>query len=155
VVVADQFGDEHLAGRVVHHRDETEQHRNQVDVPDLGCSGQREETQRGREGCRRRLGDHQQPALRVAIGDHPAEQAEDQHRQELQGDGDADRGDAPAQLEDQPVLRDPLHPQSGGTDDLGAEEEPVVAYGQGGQRVRPLATRDGMSKSVDCVGLAE
>ena len=110
-------------------RDETEQGGDQVDVPDLCRSGQREESQQGRQGCGSRLGDHQQGALGVAVGEQPTDQAEDQHRQELQGDGYADRGDTPAQLQDQPVLRDPLHPQSGGRNRLRAEVEPIVPYG--------------------------
>ena len=85
------------------------------------------------------LGDHQDPALGEAVGDHAAEQAEDQHRSELQRHGEADRADVSGELQDQPVLGDPLHPQTGGGHDLRAEVEPVVAHLEGAERLRPAS----------------
>ena len=77
------------------------------------------------------LGGQEQGAARVAVGDHAAVQAEQQGRRELQGEGDADRGRAVGELQDEPVLRDPLHPGPGVAKDLRGGEEAVVADGEG------------------------
>jgi hypothetical protein len=54
------------------------------------------------------------PALRVAVGEDAAPHADEQHGQELQAGRDAERGAAAVrELEDQPVLRDALHPRAG------------------------------------------
>jgi hypothetical protein len=78
-------------------------------VPQLDRAGQVEHCQHEGEHGHRGLRAEQQPALVVAVGQHPAVEAEQQHRQELQAGGDAERdARAAGQVEHQPVLGDPL-----------------------------------------------
>jgi len=59
---------------------------------------------------------------------------EQQHGQELEAGGDAERRAAAAgELEDQPVLGDALHPGAGVRDDAARGVEPVVAVAEGAE----------------------
>src|SRR5690606_18284803 len=89
---ADELGDEGLAGRVVDDGGQAERERGDVDVPDLDAVGEREDGQhQGGEG-HRGLGDEQGGALAQPVDEDASVEAEQQHRQELQGRGDADGG---------------------------------------------------------------
>ena len=62
-----------------------------VDVPDLHDAGDVEHAEDDTDGRHEALGDDQDLALRVAVGERPGERGEHQHRQELQAGGDAER----------------------------------------------------------------
>ncbi len=87
-------------------------------MPHLDRAAERQDRQRDREDGGERLRDHEQHALGVAVRDHAAEQPEQQHGRELHRDRDPDGGDAAGELEDEPVLRDALHPDRGRRDDV-------------------------------------
>ena len=78
----------------------------------------------------------QQAALVEAVGEHAAPRPEQQHRQELQRGDDAERGAVlVGQLEDEPRLRDVLHPRAADRDRLPDEVEAVVAVAERRERV--------------------
>ena len=84
------------------------------------------------------LGDLQRLALGEVVGQHAGEQSEDQDRQELGGRHHAEPERVVGQLEDEPGLRDLLHPGPDERDRLTAEEQPVVAVAEG---AHPAADR--------------
>ena len=87
------------------------------------------------------LGDLEQPALGEPVGDHAGVRREQQHRQELQPGGDAERGAAGARkAQHQPVLGDALHPGA----DVGhhaADERTAGSWGCAGSRKVGLSGR--------------
>ena len=129
-VGADHLDHEALPGRVVDRVDRAHREDREVDHPgrDDAGAGDREEADRGER--HQRLGHHQQPPLREAVGEQPAPGAEEEHRQELQRRGQADRDAAAGQAEDQPERGDRLHPVAGERDDLPGEVAPVVGDGE-------------------------
>ena len=133
-VRADDLDHEALPGRVVDRvrgaaqEDEGEDHPRLDDARD----GEREERQRRHR--HRRLRDQQEPPLREPVGQQPAPGADQQERQELQRRGEADVDARSGQGEDQPHLRDDLHPVPGQGDDLAAEEAAVVRDLERGER---------------------
>ena len=56
------------------------------------------------------LGGEEQSALVDPVGDQPAEGTEEEHREELQTDHDAEVDTTAGQVEDQPGLGHRLHP---------------------------------------------
>ena len=86
-----------------------------------------DEGQHHRDG----LGRDQRLALRELVGDHAAEQAEDDHRPELGDRHEPEPERVVGQLEDEPALGDLLHPGPDERDQLAAEEQPVVAMAEG------------------------
>ena len=90
-----------------------------------------------REDAHQRLGDDEQPALVVAVGEHAAVHAQQQGGAELQRGDQAERDAAVVgELQHQPVLADALHPGAGQADQVGRGEEPVVAHPQRAERAR-------------------
>ena len=65
-----------LPGRVVHDGDQAERERQRVDLPDPHRAGERQHAEDQGEAAHGRLGGHQDAALGVPVGDHPAPQAE-------------------------------------------------------------------------------
>ncbi len=126
--------DERLARRVVDGVDRAADEHEPVDHPDLDGAGQGQREQRQRGDGHQRLRDHQQAALVVAVGEHAAEDAEEQDREELEAGGDADRDAGAGQLHDEPHLGDDLHPVADQRDDLAGEVAPVVGDLERGQR---------------------
>ena len=95
--------------------------------------GEQAEDQRGHGHAE--VGHLQQPSLGDPVGDHAGERREQQERQELETGGDADGGAAVAgQLEDQPVLGDPLHPGADVRHDAAGGVPAVVRVGEGAER---------------------
>ena len=86
--------------------------------------GEHAEDEREHRGDR--LGDHQQLALVDAVGERARPGPEEQHRAELEPDGDAEVDAAAGEVQDEPVLRHRLHPGAAHRDDLAEEEQPVV-----------------------------
>ena len=135
VVRADHLHDEGLPGRVVERGAQTEQGREDEDVPDRDDAGEVEHAERDRDQAHERLGEDQQLALGVAVGEHPAPRAEEQHRQELQPGGDAERDAVVVgELDDQPVLGDALHPGADVRDHAPGVVDAVVAVAQRAER---------------------
>ena len=64
----------------------------------------------------------------------PPQAPKHQHRAELEAHGDAEVHGAAREVEDQPVLRDRLHPGAAHGDDLAEEEQPVVVDAQRAER---------------------
>ena len=129
--LVDHLGDERLAGRGVEGRADAEDERQQVDVPDLDDAGHGDQAEHQRGAGHHRLGDLEQPALGEAVGDHAGVRREQQHGQELEAGGDAERRAAAAgELEHQPVLGDALHPGAGVADDAAGGVLAVVGVVQ-------------------------
>ena len=100
-----------------------------VDLPELHGAGHVEQAESEREHAHRRPG--RRPASGACRSGPRAPRPTGPKRstgQELQRGDDAERDPAVAgQVEDQPVLRDPLRPGAGQADDLATGEQPVVA----------------------------
>ena len=107
--------------------------------PQLHRPGRDQRAQGHRERAGERLGHGEQAPLVPAVGDHAGPRADQHGRQELQRDGHAQQRARAGQLQDQPRLRDLLHPVAGERDRLRGEVEAVVARAQGRER---LAGRD-------------
>ncbi len=99
----------------------------QVDHPDLHQVGHHQDAQRQGEDERHDLGHDERLTLGQGVGDDAAEEAEDEHRQELAGGHDAQRERVVGQRQHQPALGDRLHPGADQRDQLAGEEEPEVA----------------------------
>ena len=77
------------------------------------------------------LGDDQRPPLGQGVRDQPAEQAQDQHRQEGEGGHEAEDERVAGEVQDEPCLGDLLHPGADERHQLADEEQPVVAVAEG------------------------
>ena len=130
---ADHLGDERLPDRGLDRVGDTEQDREAEDVPELHQVGDHEHrTSPTREDGPEGVGDQQQDALVVPVGEPSGEEAQQQHRGELQGGDDPERArGVVGEFEYQPVLRDEHHPDADHLDQLSGGEEPVVANRQG------------------------
>ena len=76
----------------------------------------------------------EQPPLRLPVGDQPGVRRDEQERQELQAGRDAERGAGVGELENQPVLGDPLHPGAGVADQTAHRVDAEVADREGLER---------------------
>ena len=140
IVAPDQAHHEGLSYRRVERGGEPGDEPEERDLPVLGAPGQDEERQRPRLAREDRLGGDQQPPRRPAIGDHPREGREQEDRPELERSKEPQLERRVRQLEDQPGLRDGLHPGAHGRDELREEEDaepPVV------ERAKPAWKRHG------------
>ena len=100
-------------------------------MPQLDVARHVEHAEGQGQHAHHRLRDDEHPPLAASVGDHAAVEPEEQHRRELQAGRDADRGSGVVrQVQDEPILRDPLHPCACERDDLSGCEQPVVAYGE-------------------------
>ena len=97
------------------------------------------------------LGPEQDATLRQGVRQDAGEQAEDHDRDELGGRHDAQPDRVVGQLEDEPGLRDLLHPGPDERDRLAGEEQPVVAVAEGAQPVR-RARRRGLNVARPIIG---
>ena len=106
-------------------------------MPDLDPLAQGQHGKdRGQDGGHR-LAQHEDLPLRETVRHHAGPRAEEQGRQELQGHGDADGGDGTGELEHQPVLGDPLHPERNHGDEVPDREDAEVADLQRNEGVAP------------------
>src|SRR5699024_4090108 len=106
----------------------------QVDVPDLCRTSGGENTQTHREHPHGALREDQQASFVDPVHDRTAQEAEEEHRQELERRGQTESDSAPAtELEDQPVLGDALHPGTGVGQKLTQGVQAVITYGQGSE----------------------
>ena len=134
VLGADHLQHEGLADGVVDRRHQSEAGGQHVDLPELdGVGGDEHAEDEGGDG-RRELGDEQHPALLEPVHQDAPERAEEQDRQELEGDDQAEGGAGAGQLEDQPGLADGLHPRAAHGDGLADEVQAVIADLQRGER---------------------
>ena len=111
VARAHELVDEDLAGRLVQHGDQAQDQGDHVDVPDLDPLAERQHGEDRRQHRGHGLAQHEDLPLREAVRHHAGPRAEEQRGKELQRHGDADGGDGTGELEHQPVLGDPLHPE--------------------------------------------
>ena len=147
--VAHHFVHEHLAGRAVQGAGDAQQDAAGVDnfdrdapagVPDGEAAGQD-----GGDG----LAKEKDAALGKEIHHHAAERPHHQQGQELQCHGNAHRRRASGQLQHQPVLGKPLHPDAGAARELDAHEDAVVALHE---RPVPAAAAVRLSGGLDGSG---
>ena len=82
------------------------------------------------------------------VGNDAAEQAQDQHRRELGGGYEAQRDRVVGELEDQPALRDALHPRADQRDQHAREEESEVAVAERPHAVGQAHPADGLALAV-------
>ena len=123
--------------------------------------GDVEHTEHEREQRQGALRDEQQAALVEPVGEHPAPHTEEHGRPELQRGDDAERGAGVGELEDEPVLRDALHPRAGERDQLTRRVQAVVAHAQraehaavgGSRRGRGGCSRRHCSASLSRIGM--
>jgi hypothetical protein len=125
---------ERLPGGVVEDGREAADERPDQHVPGLDVPGERQHRE-GRGGeAEHRLGDHEHLAARVPVGDDATDQAEREHRHELQGHREADQRGGARQAEHEPVLRDAGGPPGGVGQHLRRDVEAEVPHAQRGDR---------------------
>ena len=117
-----ELGDGRLPHRVVDGGRDTEDEGEEIDVPDLRAAGQDEGRGQHRHCRHRGLGDLQEAQLGEPICEEPAVQPEEQGGQKLTGRGDAHGDRAACHRQHQPVLGDPLGPDSCARQEQTAEE---------------------------------
>jgi hypothetical protein len=105
----------------------TEQHREHEDHPDLDDGGRGQDREDHRQDHHRGLDRDQGLPLGQDVGEDPGEQAEDHDRQELGARNHTQPERVAGQGQDQPPLRDLLHPGADEGDRLAAEEQAVIA----------------------------
>ena len=131
IVPAHHLQHERLASGVVHGGHQAKSERENIHMPDGDHTAHVQHPEGERHQRHAQLGGNEQATLRVPVGEHPAPQPEEQHRQELQAGGDAQGGPAAVgQLEDQPVLGDTLHPGADIGYECASEPAPVVRHRQ-------------------------
>src|SRR6266511_1347558 len=117
---------ERLARGRIQHLHEPHQRGDHVHVPGARDTRQRDRGDRRREKHLRHLSaDHGSPRVEP-VHDHARHKAEERERHELAERQDPDRDRRVGEREDEPGLRNALHPRAGHGDDLADEEEPVV-----------------------------
>ena len=95
-----------------------------------GDAGDRRDPEHQRECRLTRLRAEQQAALVDPVGDGARPRSEDEDRQCLERDGDAQRRARRRELQDQPRLRHRLQPRPRDRDQLAGEVQAVVAGGE-------------------------
>ena len=111
-----------------------------------------EEDERGQRERRRHLDvlrAEQQPPAIVAIGDDAADEREEQDRQlaEEVVEPEVERG--LREVEDEPALRDLLHPRADGRGEGAEPEHPEIAIGECGERAVQERRSEGAEASAD------
>ena len=128
----DCAGDHGLAGGVVDRSGGTQNEGEGVDPADAGVAGDHDGgQQRGRDGADRGRYLHD-AATTETISQHTGERGDENERDELQRRGQAQGGGvATGDVQDEPVLRDALHPSTAGGHELTREVPAVVAATEG------------------------
>ncbi|CPU65421.1 Uncharacterised protein [Mycobacteroides abscessus] len=105
-------------------------------MPQLDVPGQHERAETEREQSHRALGGHEEPTAWQPVGEQARPRGQGEHGCELQrgDDADGDAGVVGEVAEDEPVLRDALHPGADVRDERGAEPDAVVVVLEGGER---------------------
>ena len=129
------LGDERLASRVVDSGDHPHGEREGVHVPELRGAGDDEHTEDEAVEGEQALGDEEDPALRVAVGDGTGERREEEEGEELQAGDVAEvaRGVVGEDGEDEPVLGYPSHPGPDVGEERAAGVDAVVADLEGAE----------------------
>jgi len=109
----DHLVDEYRSRRTVEHLQRSDRKHEGVDHEQIGVAGDRDDGEHEVQGRDDQLAEDEHRALLVPVGDHAGVRAEDQRRQELEGDRQPDEGDASGDLEHEPVDRDALCPARG------------------------------------------
>jgi hypothetical protein len=114
-------------------------------VPDADDVEENERGQDERAGQLDGLGADQQVAAIVAVGDHAADQRQQQDRQFADEAVEAEVEGRTADGQHQPVLRDLLHPGAGRRQDVGGPQQPEVL-----RRERRSEARQPARRRRDC-----
>jgi len=131
-----QLRGERAPGRLLEGRRDAMDEHQRVDVPerDVAAHDQQPEDERLEETDG--LADEQEVALGPAVGEHAADQGEDEDGDVLEGSDGAERERRAREVEHEPGLAQPLHPGAALGDELAREEEAVVARAQRDERAR-------------------
>ncbi len=139
IFLVDERGQQRLIRRASERLRDARHERQRHDVPDLDDVEIHQDGERARRGHLDVLRRHQRLAAVVAIGEHAADEREEDDRQLLQERVEAEVERRIGQREDQPVLRDDLHPRAdgrtAGADPLDAE----IPVGEGRQHAPQAA----------------
>jgi hypothetical protein len=127
IVRRHHLGYEGLPRWVVKHVDEAERQGQQVDDPQPDGAGRDQDGIGSREQPGQGLGEVEHPLLVHPVREHPADRAEQEHRQEPGRRRQAELGAAAGEVQHDERLGHGLHPRPGHRDQLPEEEEPVVA----------------------------
>ena len=130
VFFADQVHDERLPGRDVERIDDAEKGGEGGHVPHDHRSAPHEQREREGREHGQRLRDDDEAVLVGAIDEHAGVEREQQHAERAQRGDQTDVEGRIRQLEDQPPLRDVLHPGADEGHALSEEEKPEVAVGE-------------------------
>src|SRR5436190_6210648 len=124
---ADHAEGQLLTGWGVEDLNEAHERCDHVDVPRAGDSRKRDDGDRGGEDHLRQLrADNGSPGVEP-VDDDAGDQAEERERHELAERENPDRDRRVSQREDEPGLRDALHPRADVRNDLAREEQAIVA----------------------------
>ena len=133
ILAVDQRGDQRLIRRTAERLREPRRERQRQDLPDVDAMPEDQRRERERRRHLDVLRADQQPAAIVAIRDHAADQREEQNRQLAQEvvEPEVERGFR--EVEDQPALRDLLHPRADRRGERAEPQHPEIAIGESGQ----------------------
>ena len=127
VLASDQFDDKRLARRPTQAVRESQQHRQDIEMPELDSAGRDQYPEEKSLDHGRRLGHEQDAPFGPAIGKDSSEEREEQHRQRLQRAHQTELPGAVGQLQHQPGLPDALHPGADQRDHLAKPEQTIIA----------------------------
>ena len=133
VFLVDERGNERLVRRAAECLREARDEGQDQDVPDLDHAEEHQQGQRAGGAHLDVLRGQERPAAITPVGEHTADEREEHDRQLLQERVEAEEKRGVCQREDEPVLRNDLHP---GPDARGAGPEPLdaeIAVGEGRQ----------------------
>jgi hypothetical protein len=133
----DQLDDEPPASRVVERVEHAENEGEDPDDPDARHAGEVEHPQHDRLGRQAGLGDDGEDALVALVGHRAGPRSEQQHRQELQGNGDPEVGRPSGEAIHQQRHRGELQPGADVGDEQSGEEHPRVPMAHAAERGRP------------------
>ena len=104
---ADEVSDERTTRGGINGPERALEEREGGDAADGDVSGDRQGSQHRRRHRHARLGDEEQPALVVPIGDHAAHRSHEEQREELGASHEAERHAGTIETQDQPRQADP------------------------------------------------
>ena len=138
-VGSDELVQDRLHARSLDGQDDAQHPGERVDPPDVDDVGGDDDAQRQRQQPGEGGGDEQKPSVVDLVGEHAGRCAEQQHREELQGHGDAEPVAAVGDLEDQPDDGQGLGPRSDARDGLADEVPGEVPVPERGEPLRSCA----------------
>ena len=119
----DELDDEPAAGRIVEGIEHTQHDRQAPHQPYARGAEQVDQPEQEGLGGEAGLGQDGERALVASVGDRPGPRPQQQHRQELQGQGDAEVGGPPGEPVDEQRHRGELQPRPDVRDEHAGEEQ--------------------------------